>query len=81
MIVAVSMLVLVLPSYVAIVILDYGVLAGWTAASAYVIVLGIVFLLRFLGGKWESMRVIEEVPPVAVMCPERPECPAIDLEP
>ena len=79
-IVVVSMLVLVAPSYVAIVILDYGILAGWTAASAYVIALGLVFLLRFLGGKWESMRVIEEVPPVVVMCPERPECPAVELE-
>ncbi|HPA83779.1 MAG TPA: MATE family efflux transporter [Deltaproteobacteria bacterium] len=80
MIVLVSALVLVVPSYVAIVVFGYGIMAGWTAASLYVIVLGFVFLFRFLSGKWKTMRVIEEQAPVAVMCPERPECPAIELE-
>lgn len=80
MIVLVSAFVLVVPSYVAIVMLDYGIMAGWTMASLYVIVLGFVFLFRFLGGKWRTMRVIEEQAPVTVICPERPECPAIELE-
>ncbi len=80
MIVLVSVLVLVVPSYTAIVILDYGIMAGWTIASLYVVVLGFVFLFRFLGGKWKTMRVIEEQAPVTVICPERPECPAIELE-
>jgi MATE family multidrug resistance protein len=49
-----------------------GVFWAWSFASAYVIALGITFLLRFLSGKWKSMRVIEkaaepEVEPVAVI--------------
>lgn len=80
MIVAVSAFVMVVPSYVAIVVYGRGIMLGWTFASAYVIVLGLVFLLRFLQGRWKTMRVIEEQAPVTVMCPERPECPAIDVE-
>ena len=63
MILVVSSLVLVVPSYVALVLLHAGLYAGWTIASAYIILLGFAFLFRFLGGKWKSMRVIEEVPP------------------
>ena len=45
----------------------------------YVIALSFVFLLRFLGGKWKSMRVIEEVVPV--IPPTLPEIPTADIEP
>ena len=31
----------------------------WTAATAYIVVLGVGFILRFLGGQWKSMSVIE----------------------
>jgi MATE family multidrug resistance protein len=37
----------------------WGVLLAWTFASGYIITLAMIFLLRFLGGKWKSMRVIE----------------------
>jgi len=77
-IVVISACVLVIPTYAAIMVLDYGLMAGWTIASAYVISLGFVFYFRFLGGKWKSMRVIEE--PVPIICPELPECPIIDVE-
>jgi MATE family multidrug resistance protein len=43
---------------------DWGLYWAWTFASAYVIALGITFLLRFRAGKWKSMRVIERAPVV-----------------
>jgi hypothetical protein len=33
---------------------------AWGAATGFIIVLALAFLWRFLGGKWRSMRVIEE---------------------
>jgi multidrug resistance protein, MATE family len=74
MIVAASILVLVIPSYVGIMYLGGGVYLGWTFASLYVSILGLGFFLRFLHGKWKSMRVIEEHVPS--ICAEHPDCPA-----
>ena len=58
-IVITSALVLVAPTYLGVVVMGWGVMASWINVSAYVIVLSIIFLVRFLGGKWKSMRVIE----------------------
>jgi MATE family multidrug resistance protein len=52
--------VLVTPVLLAVMVFHMGILAAWTAASAYVILLGFVFFLRFLKGRWRGMRVIEE---------------------
>lgn len=60
MIAIVSSLALVVPSYIALVLLEAGIYTAWTIASVYVSILGLVFLFRFLGGKWKSMRVIEQ---------------------
>ena len=60
MIAIVSSVALVIPSYIALVLLDAGIYTGWTIASAYVSTLGLIFLFRFMGGKWKSMRVIEQ---------------------
>ena len=60
MIIVVSSLVLVVPSYIALVLLQTGIYTAWTIASIYISILGLVFLFRFLGGKWKSMRVIEQ---------------------
>ena len=60
MILILSTLVLVLPAYIAIVILGYGLTIAWGIGAAYVIALGFVFYLRFRAGKWKSMRVIEQ---------------------
>jgi MATE family multidrug resistance protein len=68
MILILSALGLVLPAYVAIVILGYGLTIAWGIGAAYVIVLGFVFYLRFRGGKWKTMRVIEQ--PTLDMKPE-----------
>ena len=78
-IVAVSLFVLVIPSYIGIVYLGYGLYLGWTFAALYVSLLGVSFYLRFLGGKWKGMRVIEEHPPS--ICAERPDCPAAEMYP
>ncbi|HEN21391.1 MAG TPA: MATE family efflux transporter, partial [Desulfobacteraceae bacterium] len=77
-IIVISACVLVIPTYILIIVLDYGLMTGWTIASAYVIALGFVFYIRFLGGKWKAMRVIEE--PVPVILPDLPECPAVEIE-
>ncbi len=55
-----SSAVLIIPSYIALVLLDAGIYTGWAIASAYVSILGLIFLFRFRGGKWKSMRVIEQ---------------------
>jgi len=60
MIAIVSSLALVVPSYIALVLLQAGIYTAWTIASVYVSILGLIFLFRFLGGKWKSMRVIEQ---------------------
>jgi len=59
MIVCLSLGVLVVPSLVAITLFSAGIYACWTIASLYVIGLGVAFFLRYRGGKWEGMRVIE----------------------
>ncbi|MCA9271965.1 MAG: MATE family efflux transporter [Phycisphaerales bacterium] len=38
---------------------DLGSIGPWIAAATYIIVLGVVLLVRFLGGKWKTMSVIE----------------------
>jgi len=60
MIMILSALVLVLPAYVVIVVLGYGLMVAWGIGSFYIVVLGCVFYLRFRGGKWKTMRVIEQ---------------------
>lgn len=74
---AVSLFVLVLPTYVALVVLKQGLYTGWTIASAYIAVLGLSFLFRFLAGKWKTMRVIEA--PVPVVPPSYPELPQEEM--
>lgn len=74
----ISVGILVLPSYIALVWLDAGIFTGWIIASTYIILLGFVFLFRFLRGKWKSMRVIEEVPPFS--SPTYPESPVAEYE-
>jgi MATE family multidrug resistance protein len=51
---------MVIPTYIAVMVLGHGIMTCWVFASAYVIILGFVFLFRFLNGKWKDMRVIEE---------------------
>lgn len=52
-----------LPVYVFSVKLGYGVYTAWVCVTQYVFILGLIYLWRFSGGKWKSMRVIENAPP------------------
>jgi len=81
MIVAVSACVLVIPTWVVVSVLHWGIMAAWTSATAYVIVLGFVFFLRFRQGKWKGMRVIEEKPVIHPLPPAASECPDTKFEP
>ena len=55
-----SFAVMVIPAYFAIIVFKKGVYTAWTIASIYITSMGLAFFFRFLGGKWKSMRVIEE---------------------
>lgn len=70
--------VLIVPSILAFLVFHADVYFGWILASAYVCCLGIVFLLRFLGGKWKHMRVIENAP--HTLSPMPPSAPGIEFE-
>ncbi len=64
MTVVLSLCVLIIPTYLVIVVFKYGLMVSWVLATVYIIILGITFYLRFLGGKWKTMRVIETPPQV-----------------
>jgi MATE family multidrug resistance protein len=52
------------PAYVACEVLGGGAYVAWSAATAYVVLLGLLMLRRFRSGRWKSMRVIEGNPGV-----------------
>ena len=56
----ISTFVLVILSFITLTIMDRGIYTAWTIASIYAITLGLAFMFRFRGGKWKSMRVIED---------------------
>ena len=66
-----SFFVLIIPVYVAVEILKVGLMISWVLATAYATLLGVVFFMRFLGGKWKTMRVIELEPPVPKVRPAK----------
>lgn len=78
MIALVSGFVLVIPSYLGIVVYGGSLNTAWYIASAYVIILGLAFFFRFLGGRWKSMRVIEQMVPC--LPPTLPEAPTAEVE-
>ncbi len=68
-----SLLTLVIPTYIALEVLNRGIYAAWGIASFYIILLGFIFLARFRHGKWKTMKVIEDMPPVVP--PNMPDAP------
>lgn len=52
-----------LASWAAVTQLGLSIYGCWVLITAWIWILGLIFLLRFLGGKWRSMRVIEKTPP------------------
>lgn len=57
--VVLSWVTMLVPAWIWCVHLGGGVYAAWTCASAYVILLGLAMMRRFVEGRWKSMRVIE----------------------
>jgi MATE family multidrug resistance protein len=55
-----SFFVMILPVYIIVEWTKLGLYAVWTCAASYILVLNIVFSLRYRGGKWQEMRVIEQ---------------------
>jgi MATE family multidrug resistance protein len=73
MIILLSIGGLTIPSIIAISVFNVGIFAAWYIVSAYVIMLALSFLLRFLTGKWKSMKVIEAAETsIGVNLPEAP---------
>lgn len=70
-------LLLVLPTYY---IIEYnlGLYAAWLCITIFVLLLAIVFWARFMGGKWESMRVIER--PATTVPLNMPEVPTAESD-
>jgi MATE family, multidrug efflux pump len=81
MTVSLAWLVMVVPTYLAVYVLDWGVYSAWWFLSAFMIILSAVFYLRFKGGKWESMRVIEMPPPLPISLPASPGLEEALIEP
>ena len=59
MIIALSICGLTIPTIIAISVLSAGIFTAWYILSGYIIILSASFLLRFLTGKWKTMKVIE----------------------
>ena len=53
--------VMVLPTYAAWKY-NWGLYWAWAFASAYIAILALIFIARFIHGKWKTMRVIEQAP-------------------
>ena len=68
-----SMAIMVVPSYLAIIHFSLGIYGGWICATMYIAALGMAFYGRFRGGRWKEMRVIEER--VISIPPRFPEAP------
>ena len=59
-IIGLSIIFLILPTYLALEVFDLGLKAAWSAGLAYIISLSVAYGLRYKSGKWMSMRVIEQ---------------------
>lgn len=57
--VTLSWIIMVIPTYVAVIHMQKGLTFAWGFHALNMMILGVVFLIRFRGGKWKSMRVIE----------------------
>lgn len=57
--IALGWFVMVLPTYLSVVTYGMGLYVAWIFVSLYLVLGGLIFMLRFRGGRWKSMRVIE----------------------
>jgi MATE family multidrug resistance protein len=65
-----SVSILIVPVYFGVVVFHAGLYTAWTLGTAYTVVIGIVFFLRFRAGQWKNMLVIEHPSGIAVPIPE-----------
>ncbi len=56
---ALSIFVLIIPTFVAVEYFDSGLYLPWTFCALFIVSMGLTFLGRFFGGKWKNMSVIE----------------------
>ena len=66
-----SLFVFIAPVYLVVVVFEWGLMVAWVFATAYIILLGVFFYLRFLGGKWKTMRVIEQKGEIPLVKPTK----------
>ncbi len=66
---------MLLPAYVACELMGAGVYVAWSTATAYVVLLGLLFLRRFRTGRWRTMRVIEAGPEAGGLVELTPSAP------
>jgi MATE family multidrug resistance protein len=66
-----SIFVLILPVYLNVAVFHGGLMTSWGFATVYATALGLVFFLRFRGGKWKTMRVIRKEMPVPEVRPTK----------
>jgi len=66
-----SVFAFIVPVYLAVVIFEFGLMVAWVFATAYIILLGLIFYFRFVGGKWKTMRVIEQRVEIPMLKPTK----------
>lgn len=55
----VSLLIMIIPTYL-VIVYDLGLYAAWCNVTLYIGVVSVIFWIRFRGGKWKTMRVIDQ---------------------
>ena len=73
----ISICTTVVPVWIAIEFCGAGLYTAWVFLDLWVITMGVTFIVRYRGGRWESMRVIETVPAPQVTLQEGP---LLDIE-
>ncbi len=71
-----SLIIMIIPTYICLNIYKLGIYFGWSFITAYIIVLGIAFYMRFRSGKWKDKRVIYRQ---NRFIPDFPEIPTPEL--
>lgn len=74
---ALSVFVLIIPTYLAVVIFKTNLYLPWTFCSLFIVAMGLTFLGRFRGGKWKSMSVIESPGILPSQYPANPIAPEL----
>jgi multidrug resistance protein, MATE family len=68
-----SWTIMVIPTYLSVAVYGWGLFTAWIFVTVYIVLAGTMFMLRFMGGKWKTMRVIEAVAPVVAPVAEDPD--------